>query len=47
MYRPILNCCRPQNTICGEGEEEGEEEEGEEEEEEWNENNGIRIKTTE
>lgn len=43
MYRPILNCCRPQNTICGEGEEE-EEEEGEEE---WNENNGIRIKTTE
>lgn len=45
MYRPILNCCRPQNTICGEGEEE--EEEGEEEEEEWNENNGIRIKTTE
>lgn len=43
MYRPILNCCRPQNTICGEGEEE----EGEEEEEEWNENNGIRIKTTE
>lgn len=38
MYRPILNCCRPQNTICGEGEEE---------EEEWNENNGIRIKTME
>lgn len=44
MYRPILNCCRPQNTICGEGEEEEGEEE---EEEEWNENNGIRIKTTE
>lgn len=43
MYRPILNCCRPQNTICGEGEEEegggeeegGEEEEGEEEGKVW------------
>lgn len=46
MYRPILNCCRPQNTICGEGEEEEGEEE-EEEEEEWNENNGVRIKTME
>lgn len=44
MYRPILNCCRPQNTICGEGEEEeggGEEEGGEEEEEEGEEEGKV------